>query len=597
MREYGVPPVEPIPPGARGTDHVIEALAAEPDRVQFRRRTADGWCDVTLRQFTDEVRGVAQGLIASGVAPGDRVGLLSRTRYEWTVLDYAILYAGAVTVPIYQTSSVEQVAWILGDSGARAAFVEDAELAALVTSVWAELPQLEHLWRIDAAAIDHLVEAGRGVDTATLEERRQSTVAASVGSIIYTSGTTGRPKGCAITHGNMLAVAAGMLGGPLGEELAPGTSTLLFLPLAHVMGRDIQFASTWQGAVLGHTSDLAGLVDDLQVFRPDYLLSVPRVFEKVYNMAAAKAAEDGRDRIFDAAVATAVRYSQAMDGSGPSPWLRLQHAVLDRLVYRKLRTRLGGRVRWALSAGAPLGTRLAHFYRGMGIAIYEVYGMTENFGPATLSHRGAMRVGTVGRPMPGVTIRIADDGEVLIKGPIVFAGYWNNPEATAEVLDADGWLHTGDLGALDDDGYLSITGRKKDLIVTAGGKNVAPAVLEDRARAHPLVSEILVVGDNRPFIGALVTLDREFLPTWLALKNRPADTAVEDLVDDPQVLAEVQRAIDYANQAVSRAESIRRFRILAEDFTVDGGHLTPSLKLRRSAVTQDHEADIQALYS
>lgn len=597
MREFGVPAVRQVAPGARGTDHVLQALAADPDRPQFRRRTPTGWRDVTLREFSDEVQAVAKGLIACGIAPGEKVGLMSRTRYEWTLLDYAVIHCGAVTVPIYQTSSAEQVRWILGDSVARGVFVEDADLAALVGSVRADLPDLEHVWRIDGAALGELAEAGRVVDDATLEEHRCTADAATVASIIYTSGTTGRPKGCAITHGNMLAVAAGMLGGPFGTELAPGTSTLLFLPLAHVMGRDIQFASTWQGAILGHTSDLTTLVDDLRAFRPDYLLSVPRVFEKVYNMAAAKAAEDGRARIFDAAAATAIAYSEAMDDGRASLLLRLRHAVFDRLVYGKLRSRLGGQVKWALSAGAPLGTRLAHFYRGIGIAIYEVYGMTENFGPATLSHRGALRVGTVGQPMPGVTIRIADDGEVLIKGPIVFAGYWNDPAATAEVIDAEGWLHTGDLGALDDDGYLSITGRKKDLIVTAGGKNVAPAVLEDRARAHRLVGEILVVGDNRPFVGALVTLDREFLPTWLALNDRPVDTPVTALADDPAVLAEVQQAIDHANQVVSRAESIRKFRILDADFTVSGGHLTPSLKLRRAVVTEQHAADIDALYA
>ena len=333
------------------------------------------------------------------------------------------------------------------------------------------------------------------------------------------------------------------------------------------------------------------------MFRPDFLLSVPRVFEKVYNLASAKAAEEGRERIFDSAAATAIAYSQALDLGGPGLLLRLRHAVFDLLVYRRLRDRLGGQVSWALSAGAPLGTRLAHFYRGAGITVYEVYGMTENFGPATLSHHGAMRVGTVGRPIPGSTIRIADDGEILIKGPHVMAGYWNNPAATAETIDPDGWLHTGDIGQLDDDGYLSITGRKKDLIVTSGGKNVAPAVLEDRARASRLVSQIMVVGDNRPFVAALVTLDREFLPTWLELRHRPTDTPAEKLADDPEVRAEIQQAIDQANTAVSRAESIRAFRILPDDFTVEGGQLTPSMKLKRDVVSTAHAADIEALYS
>ncbi|HEY5184797.1 MAG TPA: AMP-dependent synthetase/ligase [Actinomycetes bacterium] len=595
MREYSVPAAAAIAPTANMTDHLVDALADDPDRVQFRRRADGGWRPVTLREFMDQARGAAKGLIASGVQPGDRVGLMSRTRYEWTVFDIAILLAGAVTVPIYETSSAEQVRWILGDSGAVAVVVETPEHASLVSAVRPDLPTLRQVWTVED--LEQLATAGQAVDDETLEARRRSADTSTVSSIVYTSGTTGRPKGCTITHGNMLAVATGMVSGPFGDELRYGTSTLLFLPLAHVMGRDIQFGSTWQGAPMGHTYDLAGLVDDLQVFRPDYLLSVPRVFEKVYNMASAKAAEEGRERIFDSAAATAIGYSQALDRGRPGLLLRLRHAVFDLLVYRRLRDRLGGQVSWALSAGAPLGTRLAHFFRGAGITVYEVYGMTENFGPATLSHRGAMRVGTVGRPIPGSTIRVADDGEILIKGPHVMAGYWNNPAATAETIDPDGWLRTGDIGQLDDDGYLSITGRKKDLIVTSGGKNVAPAVLEDRARASRLVSQIMVVGDNRPFVAALVTLDREFLPTWLELRHRPNDTPAEKLADDPDVRAEIQQSIDRANTAVSRAESIRAFRILPDDFTVEGGQLTPSMKLKRDVVSKEHAADIEALYS
>ena len=595
MREYSVPPAATIEPTANMTDHLVDALATDPDRVQFRRRAAGGWRPVTLREFMDQALGAAKGLIASGVQPGDRVGLMSRTRYEWTVVDIAILLAGAVTVPIYETSSAEQVRWILGDSGAVAVVVETSEHASVVSAVRADLAALRWVWTVED--LEQLAAAGQAVTDETLEARRCLADTSTVSSIVYTSGTTGRPKGCTITHGNMLAVATGMVSGPFGDELRYGTSTLLFLPLAHVMGRDIQFGSTWQGAPLGHSAELDRLVDDLQVFRPDYLLSVPRVFEKVFNLASAKAAEEGRERIFDFAAATAIAYSQALDGGGPGLLLRLRHAVFDLLVYRRLRERLGGQVSWALSAGAPLGTRLAHFFRGAGITVYEVYGMTENFGPATLSHHGAMRVGTVGRPIPGSTIRIADDGEILIKGPHVMAGYWNNPAATAETIDPDGWLHTGDIGQLDDDGYLSITGRKKDLIVTSGGKNVAPAVLEDRARASRLVSQIMVVGDNRPFVAALVTLDREFLPTWLELRHRPTDTPAEKLADDPEVRAEIQQSIDQANTAVSRAESIRAFRILPDDFTVEGGQLTPSMKLKRDVVSKEHAADIEALYS
>jgi long-chain acyl-CoA synthetase len=522
---------------------------------------------------------------------------MSTTRYEWTVADYAILYAGAVTVPIYPTSSAEQVEWILGNSGAVAVLVEDEHGESLVREVRSRVPDLREVWRIDQRALTSLAGAGAQVSDDDLEARRSAPTGSSVATIIYTSGTTGRPKGCTLTHGNLLAVAGGMLDGPFGAEMAPGTSTLLFLPLAHVMGRCIQVGSTWQGAVLGHTSDLVGLVDDLGVFEPDYLLSVPRVFEKVYNMAAAKAAEEGRERIFAVAADIAIRYSESLDAGGPSVLLRLQHAVFDLLVYRKLRARLGGRVRWALSAGAPLGARLGHFFRGVGVTIYEVYGMTENMGPATLSHGGALKVGTVGRPLPGTSIRIADDGEVLLRGPHVMAGYWGNATATAEAIGPDGWLHTGDIGELDDEGYLSITGRKKDLIVTAGGKNVAPAVLEDRARAHPLVSQIMVVGDARPFVAALVTLDREYLPLWLEHHHRPADTPVADLTADADLVADIQSAIDEANAAVSRAESIRTFRVLTEDFTVEGGQLTPSMKVKRGVVADEHAADIEALYA
>lgn len=597
MREYSGSALTEVDPQSNVSDHLITALARNPDRPQFRVREGGGWRTVSLAEFMGQVRAAAKGLMASGVGLGDRVGLMSATRYEWTVLDWAILYIGAVTVPIYPTSSAEQVQWILGDSGAVAVAVEDEQGEALVAAVRDTLGSLREVWRIDGGALQMLARAGVHVTEEDLEARRSAPTVASVATIIYTSGTTGRPKGCTLTHGNLLAVARGMLVGPFGREMAPGTATLLFLPLAHVMGRCIQFGSTWQGSVLGHTSDLTGLVDDLGVYRPDYLLSVPRVFEKVYNMAAAKAAEDGRERIFDASVGTAVAYSRAQDAGGASPWLRLQHAVFDLLVYRKLRARLGGQVRWALSAGAPLGSRLGHFYRGIGIPIYEVYGMTENMGPATLSHGAAMKVGTVGRPLPGTSIRIADDGEVLLRGPHVMAGYWNNPEATAETIEPDGWLHTGDIGELDADGYLAITGRKKDLLVTAGGKNVAPAVLEDRARAHPLISQIVVVGDARPFVAALVTLDQDYLPIWLELQHRPADTPLETLVDDPAVAAEIQQAIDGANAAVSKAEAIRKFRILTSDFTVEGGQLTPSMKVKRNVVADEHQAEIEALYA
>lgn len=597
MREFSVPPAATIADSATLTDAVWDNAELAPDAIQFRARRAGGWADITCVQFRDEVAALARGLIAAGVAPGMRVGLMSRTRYEWSLIDYAIWSCGAVTVPLYETSSAEQVEWILADSGAVACFVENDRHAAVVGEVRDRLPDLANVWCIEDGAIGELYAAGAPVDEAEVDRRRHLHGAGDVATIIYTSGTTGRPKGCVLTHRNILSDAGAAIA-VLPQMLKPGASTLLFLPLAHSFARLIQVGLVIRRVTTGFAADTRTLMEDLQTLRPTFVLAVPRVFEKVYTGARQKATATHRMVIFGAAERTAIAYSRALDTpGGPDRALRLRHAVFDRLVYGKIRAALGGRCTAAISGGAPLGERLGHFFRGFGIAIHEGYGMTETSPAIAVDPEDAPRIGTVGRPLPGVTVRIADDEELLVKGDIVFAGYLNNPEATAETLDEQGWLHTGDLAALDDDGYIKIIGRKKEIIVTAGGKNVAPSVLEDRLRAHPLVSQCMVVGDAKPFIGALITIDPEVWPVWLAEHGHPADATVDQLRDDPQLRREIQRAVDDANKAVSRAEAIKVFRILATDFTESSGELTPSLKVRRGVVMKKFDQDITAIYA
>jgi long-chain acyl-CoA synthetase len=595
VREYSVPAAVETPTTGNLTD-VITANAAEaPDHVVFSRRTGGSWQDVTSRQFLAEVTAAAKGLLAAGVQPGDRVGLMSKTRYEWTLADFAIWYAGAVTVPIYETSSTEQVQWILSDSGAVACFVETPDHEAAVAGVRGELPHLRHIWQFDRGDLEELARAGAEVSDADIEARRTTATPGDLATIIYTSGTTGRPKGCKLTHRNLLA-ETGNLAATAPEVLTEQASTLLFIPLAHVFARVIQVVCVASRVRLGHTADVRNLLPDLATFRPTFILAVPRVFEKVFNTSSQKAQAEGKGRIFDLAASTAIAYSQALDSGGPGVALRLRHALFDRLVYGKLRAALGGRVSYAVSGGAPLGARLGHFYRGAGVRILEGYGLTETTAGATLNLPGALKIGTVGRPVAGTRVGISDEGEVLVAGDIVFAGYWHNEAATAEALTADGWFHTGDIGELDDDGYLRITGRKKELIVTAGGKNVAPAVLEDRIRAHPLVSQCLVVGDGQPYVAALLTVDPEAFEPWKEQHGKPAGAGVADLVDDPDLVAVLQEAVDEGNKAVSRAEAIRRFRILPVDFTEEGGQLTPTLKLKRSVVLKEFAGEVDQLY-
>jgi len=594
VREYSTPLTVSLPTSGNLTDDVVRNASEAPDAVQFSRPDGDGgWYDVTCAAFLEEVSSVARGLMASGIAAGDRVALLCRTRYEWTLLDYAIWFAGAATVPIYETSSAEQVQWILSDSGARAIVVEDDTHRAKVEQSRADLPDLAHVWSIDGGAVAELTETGAGVSAEELETRRTTAGLDDLATLIYTSGTTGRPKGCMLTHGNFqteLGVAVAEL-----ERLfdTDDASTLLFLPLAHVFARIIQVGCIKARTRLGHSADIKNLLPQLATFRPTFILAVPRVFEKVFNTASQRATADGKGKIFDRAAEVAITYSRALDSGRVPLRVRAQHALFSRLVYGKLRSALGGRCEFAVSGGAPLGDRLGHFYRGIGVTVLEGYGLTETTAALTVNLPDAQKVGTVGRPIPGTAVRIADDGELLFSGGQVFAGYWNNADATAEALQ-DRWFRTGDVGEVDDEGFVRITGRKKEILVTAGGKNVAPAVLEDRVRSSALVSQCLVVGDGQPFIAALVTIDDEAFPAWAEQHDKSGTVA--DLVDDDDLRAEIQAAVDEANKAVSKAESIRKFMILPTDWTEEAGQVTPSLKLKRNVVLRESRAEIAALY-
>ncbi|WP_134738734.1 long-chain fatty acid--CoA ligase [Nocardioides sp. 503] len=595
MREFSTPLTIEIPTTGNLTDDVVANAAEAPDAVVFSRPGESGWTDVTAAQFLAEVSAVAKGLIASGIEPGDRVALICKTRYEWTLLDYAIWFAGAVTVPIYETSAADQVSWILQDSGAKAVVAETSAHLARIAEVRAGLEDLNHVWSIADNAVTVLGRLGQDVADDELEKRRTSSTPLDLATLIYTSGTTGRPKGCMLTHGNFmfeLGVATDELDDLFGGE----SSTLLFLPLAHVFARIIQVGAVKRRTRLGHSADIKHLLEDLQEFRPTFILAVPRVFEKVFNTASQKATADGKGAIFARAAEAAIAWSRGLDsGKGrASLAVRAQHALFDRLVYGKLRDALGGACVYAVSGGAPLGDRLGHFYRGIGLVVLEGYGLTETTGALTVNVPGGTKIGTVGRPLPGTSVRVADDGELLFRGGQVFAGYWANEEATAEALERDGWFHTGDVGEVDDEGFVRITGRKKEILVTAGGKNVAPAPLEDRIRAHALVSQCMVVGDRQPFIGALVTIDPESFPAWAEAHGKTGTIA--EHVDDADLRAEVEAAVEEANKTVSKAESIRKFVILPDDWTEEGGQLTPSLKLKRNVVLRECKDEIAALY-
>ena len=598
MREFNDP--APFVVGER--DNIINAVFEherdDPDFVIFQRLVDGAWTDVTCAAAAAQVRSAALGLIALGVQAGDRVAILSATRYEWAIFDFAILSVGAVTVPIYETSSAEQVRWVLQDSEAVLLFAETDQHATLVAELTGQLPALRRVLHIDGSgrkALDQLAEDGASVDPGELTTRVEAVRSDDPATLIYTSGTTGRPKGCQLTHSNLLYETRGAKEA-LPTLLTKGERLLMFLPLAHVLARAITMAAFVNKVTVGFTSDIKNLVPMFAVFKPTIVVSVPRVFEKVYNTAAQNAANEGKGRIFAIAAQTAVDWSEALDGGGPGLLLRAKHAVFDRLVYGKLRAALGGDCRASISGGGPLGARLGHFYRGVGLSIYEGYGLTESSAAITVNRVGDLKIGTVGKLLPGNSMRVADDGELLVRGGVVFSEYWRNEQATAEAF-TDGWFKTGDLGAIDNDGFLTITGRKKEIIVTAGGKNVAPAVLEDQLRAHPLISQAMVVGDAKPFIGAMITIDPEAFEGWKQRNSKPAGASVGDLVTDPDLVAEVDAAVKQANLAVSHAESIRKFRILPVDFTEDTGELTPTMKVKRKVVAEKFAPDIEAIYT
>ena len=594
MNEITNPAVIPGATTGNLTNLIAERAWFEPDRITMSRLLGDGWQPLTARQVEEEIRATAKGLVAAGIQIGDRVAIMARTRYEWTILDFAIWYAGGCVVPIYETSSVEQVDWILNDSGAVGLIVETPTHRELVNSV---LPShTRRIWVMTDDVLAQLRTDGAGISDEEIERRRNSLLPETLATLIYTSGTTGRPKGVQLTHANFLSECGNVVEAASDLFLKPGGSTLLFLPVAHVFGRMVQIGAIHAGLHLAHCSDPVGrLQPDLASFKPTFVLAVPRIFEKIYNGAEARADGAGKGKIFRKAADVAIAYSEAQDKRGFNPLLTLKHALFDKLVYSKIRLAMGGSVEAAISGGAPLGTRLGHFYRGAGITILEGYGLTETTAGATLNITKNLRVGSVGRPIPGTSIKIADDGEVLIKGPIVMRGYWQNDAANQEVFDGQ-WFKSGDLGKLDDEGFLYITGRKKELIVTAGGKNVAPAVLEDRLRAHPLVSQCMVVGDNQPFIASLITIDPDMLKGWIASNNKTGAT-IDTLVNDPDLQAVIQTAVDEANKAVSKAESIRKFTILAKDFSIANGEMTPKLSLKRHVIAEHYAAEITALFT
>ena len=595
MNEVTTPALVPSATAGNLTNLIAERAWFEPERITMSRPLGDGWQSVTAREVDEEVRATAKGLIAAGIQIGDRVAIMARTRYEWTILDFAIWYAGAVVVPIYDTSSAEQIDWILNDSSTVGIIVETPALRELVQTV--QPAHTKHVWVMTEDVLTVLRNAGAQVSDDEIERRRTALGPDTLATLIYTSGTTGKPKGVSLTHGNFLAECGNVVQGASDLFLKPGGSTLLFLPVAHVFGRMVQIGAINSGLHLAHCSDPLGrLPIDLASFKPTFVLAVPRIFEKIYNGAEARAEAAGKGKIFKKAADVAIAYSEALDKKRISPVLKLKHGLFDKLVYSKIRAGMGGRVEAAISGGAPLGVRLGHFYRGAGVTILEGYGLTETTAGATLNLTGAHRVGSVGRPIPGTSIKIAEDGEVLIRGAIVMRGYWQNDAANAEVFDSEGWFKSGDLGKLDDEGFLYIVGRKKELIVTAGGKNVAPAVLEDRLRAHPLVSQCLVVGDNQPFIAALVTIDQDSLKGWVT-NHKKEGASMADLANDPDLIAVIQTAVDDANKAVSKAESIRKFTILTTDFTIAGGHLTQKLSIKRHVVAKEFAKEIDQLFT
>lgn len=597
MREYSSPLRIHSPENSNITDLLLRHANSAANPALFSVPAANGdWQDITASQFAADVSAIARGFIASGIEQGSRIGLMARTRYEWTLVDFAIWYAGCITVPIYETSSPSQVAWIIADSGARAVVVESANHENVVRQAAHQesLDELDEVWQFDAG-LDELRELGKNVSDEQLEARRSAATLNDVATVIYTSGTTGRPKGCELTHGNFVELSDNAAA-ELPECVYPGAATIMFLPLAHIFARYISILAVSVGCRVGHTPDVKNLLPDLQSFQPSFILAVPRVFEKVYNSAMLKAEDGGKGKIFHAGVDVAVAYSRALENGNVPLVLKAKHKLFDVLLYNKLRAAMGGKIRYAVSGGAPLGQRLGHFFNGIGVTILEGYGLTETTAPISVNTPGKIKIGTVGRPLPGNAVRIAEDGEILTKGICVMRGYHNRPDLEAETF-TDGWFRTGDVGELDSDGFLKITGRKKEIIVTASGKNVIPALLEDQIRADALVSQCVVLGDGRPFISALVTLDSESLPGWLERNQLDKSLTIEQAGELDVVKAHIQSLVDKANKSVSRAEAIKAFRIVPTDFTETSGHLTPSMKIKRAVVFKDYEQVIDEIYS
>lgn len=591
-----VAPIVPADPSANTTALLLERVKLTPDEPLFAVPENGEWRDITAREFYDQVMAVAKGLVAAGIQPGEKIGFIAKTRYQWTLMDFGIWFAGAIMVPVYETSAPAQIQWILSDAGATALIVENADYFARFDEVRPDLPNVSKVWQLDAGDLEKLMSSGTDVSDEEVLKRASGPVGSDMATLIYTSGSTGRPKGVVLTHSNFVELARNAAAA-MPEVVAPGASTLLFVTLAHVFARFISVVNVYAGVKVGHEPDTTQLVPALSSFKPTYLLAVPRVFEKVYNNAEQTAEAGGKGKIFRAAADVAIAHSKALDEGHVPLGLKLKFALFDKLVYSKLKAKLGGRVKYAVSGSAPLGLRLGHFFRSHGIRVLEGYGLTETTAPATVNVPSKFKIGTVGPALPGVGIKIAEDGEVLIKGICVFKEYWQNPEATKEAFTEDGWFRSGDLGSLDSDGYLTITGRKKEIIVTAGGKNVAPAALEDPIRANPLVGQVVVVGDQKPFISALITLDAEMLPVWLKNNGHDASMSLAEASAHPAVLAEIQAAVDAANQRVSRAESIRKFVVLSTDLSEATGHLTPKMSIKRHVILQDFADVIDSMYA
>lgn len=596
MKETFTQPVVKADPTANATDLLVDRVAKTPNIILFALPTADGgWSDVTGAEFLAQVVALAKGFVAAGVQPGDKIAFMCKTRYEWTLVDFALWFSGAIMVPIYETSSPAQLLWNLTDSGATGIITETPDHFARFDEIASDAPNVTHVWQMGLGDLEKLTAAGTGVDDAEIERRRTLANADDIATLIYTSGSTGRPKGVILTHANFVETTRNAAIS-MSEVVREDASTLLFITTAHIFARFISVLSIHGGVKVGHQPDTKLLVQSAGSFKPTFLLAVPRVFEKVYNSSEQKAEAGGKGKIFRKAAEVAIAHSKALDAGSVPIGLKLQFAVLDRLVLSKIRDALGGRVKFAVSGSAPLGPRLGHFYRSLGIKILEGYGLTETTAPATVNLTTKFKIGTTGPALPGVGLKIADDGEIWVKGVNVFAGYWNNPTATAETMEGE-WFKTGDIGTLDEDGYLQITGRKKEIIVTAGGKNVSPAALEDPIRANPLVGQVVVVGDQKPFISALVTLDVEMLPTWLKNNGEDPTLTLAEASVNPVVIAEIQKAVDAANAKVSRAESIRKFQVLSIDLTEASGHLTPKMSIKRNVIVEDFADVIEGIYS